>query len=144
MWRFLVQWRMHRPTARFRWPIYWEVPLTATRATADLEVTTSQTSIFFLPMKLRRGETFTGKWRSNSSENSGVRFTFFFFGSTNWVSVCRSALRFASYCNRYACNTAWKTLVYKVFAVRKALKLLTLKACRAVLNPSVLCSVVVP
>jgi hypothetical protein len=52
---------------------------TATRATTDLEVATSQTSIFFLPVKLRRGETFTGRWWRNSFETSGVRFTIFFF-----------------------------------------------------------------
>jgi hypothetical protein len=52
---------MHCPTVRFSWTVDWQVPLTAVRATTDLEVATSEAIICFLQMTLRGGETFTGK-----------------------------------------------------------------------------------
>jgi len=151
VWRFLVQWRMHRPTARFRWSIYWQVPLTATRATTDLEVATSQTTILFFPMKLRRGETFTGKWRRNSFENSGVRFTFFFsvqrIESVYVVTLCVLLLivigMLVTRLGKLWC-IKFSLCILSVEGIKAILLLLTLKACRADLRPPALCSIVVP
>jgi hypothetical protein len=151
VWQFLGQRRMHRPNFRFRWSIYWQVPLTATRATKGLEVATSQTSIFFLPMKLRRGETFTGKCRRNSFETSGVRFIFFVgfqrIESVYVVTLCVVSVivigmlvtrRVKIWCMKFS------LCILSAEGIKAVLLVLTLKAFRAVVNPPVFCSVVVP
>lgn len=104
-------------------------------------------------MKLRRGETFTGKWQRNSLETSGVHFTFFFFFSVQRiesvyvVTLCVLLLivigMIVTRHGKLWC-IKFSLCILSAEGIKAVLLLLTLKACRADLKPPVLCSVLVP
>jgi hypothetical protein len=102
-------------------------------------------------MKLRRGETFTGKWWRNYFETSGVRFfspQIQGIESVYVVTLCLLSVivigmlgtrHVKIWCIRFSLCVLSAEDIKTVL-----LLLLTLKACRSAVNPPVLCSVVVP